>query len=179
MSPHVLVFSRFRRETGLAVLLVAIASARIISTYTIFNHTIDEPDHLAAGMEWLSIGKYRYEDQHPPLGRIFAALGPFLAGERWRSGPNSHLEGYRILGWGEHYDRTLTLGRAGILPFFWAGSLVVYLWGHRIGGRTAALVGTLVFHHAAAGSGARRIDDDGHGGRGMHRRCRSRFALLG
>ena len=110
MSPHVLVFSRFRRETGLAVLLVAIASARIISTYTIFNHTIDEPDHLAAGMEWLSIGKYRYEDQHPPLGRIFAALGPFLAGERWRSGPNSHLEGYRILGWASTMTAPWRLG---------------------------------------------------------------------
>jgi len=33
----------------------------------VFNHTIDEPDHLAPGMEWLSIGKYRYEDQYLPL----------------------------------------------------------------------------------------------------------------
>jgi hypothetical protein len=51
----------------------------VISTYTVFNHTIDEPDHLAAGMEWLPAGKYLYEDQHPPLARVMGALGPYLA----------------------------------------------------------------------------------------------------
>ncbi len=128
-----------------AVLLVLIASARIVSTYTVFNHTIDEPDNLAPGMEWLDAGKYLYEDAHPPLARVFGALGPFLAGERWRPGPDSYLEGYRILGRGRHYDRTLALGRAGILPFFWLGSLVVFLWGRRAGGPVAAVTSTLVF----------------------------------
>lgn len=128
-----------------AILLVAIASARILSTYTVFNHTIDEPDHLAAGMEWLSAGKYLYEDQHPPLARVMGALGPYLAGERWLSGPDSYREGYRILGRDAHYDRTLALGRAGILPFFWIGSAVVFLWGLRIAGPPAALASTLLF----------------------------------
>ena len=112
----------------LAVLLVLIGSARIVSTYSVFNHTIDEPDHLAAGMEWLSAGKYLYEDQHPPLARVMGALGPFLAGERWHSGPDSYHEGYRILGHDAHYDRILALGRAGILPFFWIASAVVFVW---------------------------------------------------
>ncbi len=128
-----------------ALVLVAIGSLRIVSTYQVFNHTIDEPDHLAAGMEWLHTGKYRYEDQHPPLARIFGALGPSLAGERWQAGPDSYLEGYRILGHGRHYDRILALGRAGILPFFWIASLVVYLWGLRAGGPAAALGATLFF----------------------------------
>ncbi len=129
----------------LAMLLAAIASFRICSTYKVFNHTIDEPDHLAAGMEWLNTGKYRYEDQHPPLARIFGAVGPFLAGERWHSGPDSYGEGYRILGHGTHYDRVLALGRAGILPFFWIACVVVYLWGYRAGGPVAAVSGTLIF----------------------------------
>jgi hypothetical protein len=84
-----------------------IASARIVSTYTVFNHTVDEPAHLAAGMEWISAGKYLYEDQHPPLARVMGALGPYLAGERWHAGPDSYREGYRILGRDAHYDRTL------------------------------------------------------------------------
>jgi hypothetical protein len=125
--------------------LVLIASARIISTYTVFNHTIDEPDHLAAGMEWLSAGKYLYEDQHPPLARVMGALGPYLAGERWHAGPDSYREGYRILGHGAHYDRTLALGRAGILPFFWIASAVVFLWGLRTAGAAGALAATLLF----------------------------------
>lgn len=128
-----------------AILFVVVASARIVSTYSVFNHTIDEPDHLAAGMEWLSAGKYLYEDQHPPLARIMGALGPYLAGERWHGGPHSYREGYRILGHDAHYDRTLTLGRAGILPFFWIASAVVFLWGWRMTGGVGALLATLLF----------------------------------
>jgi len=134
-----------KRHIVAAALLVAIGTARIVSTYTVFNHTIDEPDHLAAGMEYLSTGRYLYEDQHPPLARVFGALGPFLAGERFHRGPDSYREGYRILGWGAHYDRTLALARAGILPFFWIGSAVVFLWAHRAAGAHAALIATLLF----------------------------------
>jgi hypothetical protein len=128
-----------------AILLVLIASARIVSTYTVFNHTIDEPDHLAAGMEWISAGKYLYEDQHPPLARVMGALGPYLAGERWHGGPDSYHEGHRILGRDAHYDRTLALGRAGILPFFWMASAVVFLWALRTASPAAALAATLLF----------------------------------
>jgi len=128
-----------------ALLLVALASARIVSTYTVFNHTIDEPDTLAAGMEYLSTGKYLYEDTHPPLGRLFAAIGPYLAGERFHRGPDSYFEGYRILGQDAHYDRILALARLGSLPFFWIGCLVVYLWARRIGGPAAAVVAVLVY----------------------------------
>ena len=128
-----------------AAALVVIGSLRIISTYTVFNHTIDEPDNLAAGMEYLSTGRFLYEDVHPPLARVFAAVGPFLAGERFQRGPNSFQEGYRILGSGAHYDRILALGRAGILPFFWIASAVVFLWGRRAGGDTAAVFAVLIF----------------------------------
>jgi hypothetical protein len=128
-----------------AILLVLIASARIVSTYTVFNHTVDEPAHLAAGMEWISAGKYLYEDLHPPLARVMGALGPYLAGERWHVGPDSYFEGFRILGRDAHYDRMLALGRAGILPFFWIASAVVFLWGLRIAGTVGALASTLLF----------------------------------
>jgi hypothetical protein len=134
-----------RWHAAAAVLLVAAASLRIVSTYTVFNHTIDEPDNLAAGMEYLSTGRFLYEDVHPPLARVSAAIGPFLAGERFHPGPNAYGEGYRILGTGAHYDRTLALARAGILPFFWIAALVVYLWGRRAGGSAAALIATLLF----------------------------------
>ncbi|MGA8594587.1 MAG: glycosyltransferase family 39 protein [Bryobacteraceae bacterium] len=138
---------RINRKSAafIASLLVLIGTLRIISTYRVFNHTIDEPDQLAAGMEWLSIHKYRYEDQHPPLARVFGAIGPYLSGERFQAGPNAYMEGYRILGHGEHYDRILSLGRLGILPFFWIGSAVVFLWAYRGGGSAAAIVSTLLF----------------------------------
>ena len=137
--------SSLRWPAFLALLLVLAGSFRIASTWSVFNHTIDEPDTLAAGMEYLTIGRYLYEDTHPPLGRVLAALGPYLAGERFQEGSDSYHEGYRILGHGAHYAHILSLGRAGTLVFFWIASLVVYLWGLRAGGPKAALIATLLF----------------------------------
>ena len=133
------------RPALIALLLVLAGTVRIGSTWLVFNHTIDEPDTLAAGMEYLSTGRFLYEDVHPPLGRVVSAIGPFLAGERFHPGPNSYFEGYRILGHGEHYDRILALSRAGNLIFFWIASAVVYLWGRRAGGPKAAVIATLLF----------------------------------
>ena len=126
-------------------MLVIIASARIVSTYTVFNHTIDEPDNLAAGMEWLTVGKYRYEDQHPPLARILGALGPYLLGARWSTRTPSQFEGYRILGRGDSYTTVLAAGRAGILPFFWLGAAVVFLWGLRLSDARGGFAGVLLY----------------------------------
>lgn len=134
-----------RWSVAAVLLLVAVATIRIASTWTVFNHTIDEPDTLAAGMEYLTTGRFLYEDTHPPLARVFAAIGPFLAGERFNSGPDSFSEGYRILGHDDHYDRILALSRAGNLIFFWIASLVAFLWGLRAGGPAAAVIATLVF----------------------------------
>ena len=115
----------------MAAALVLIGSLRIASTYEVFSHTMDEPDHLGAGMQYLSTGQYTYEDAHTPLARVFGAAGPFLAGERFHSSSVPYRESYRILGQGRHYQRILTLGRLGILPFFWIASVVVFLWANR------------------------------------------------
>jgi hypothetical protein len=123
-----------RHSLAVALALILIATLRIVSTYTVFNHTSDEPNHIACGMEWLDKGTYTYETQHPPLARIAAALGPFLLGIR-SQGPvapdttSVPKEGIAILYSGHHYDLTLALARAGILPFFWIACLVVYWWG--------------------------------------------------
>jgi 4-amino-4-deoxy-L-arabinose transferase-like glycosyltransferase len=113
------------------LLLVLIGSLRIVATYTVFNHTIDEPAHIACGMEWLTKGVYRYETQHPPLTRVAAALGPYLAGVHAYGKTDMYQEGAAILSAGGHYDRDLALSRLGILPFFWIAALVVYLWAKR------------------------------------------------
>ena len=96
-------------------------------------------------MQYLSTGQYTYEDAHTPLARVFGAAGPFLAGERFHSSSVPYRESYRILGQGRHYQRILTLGRLGILPFFWIASVVVFLWANRGAGPIAALIATLLF----------------------------------
>ena len=81
------------RRSGLfAILLVVIGSVRIAATYTVFNHTTDEPAHIACGMQWLDQHTYTYEPQHPPLARAASALGPYLLGVRSQGTPGTGLE---------------------------------------------------------------------------------------
>src|SRR6185503_16965824 len=101
-------------STAIVLGLALIGSIRIASTYTVFNHTFDEPIHLACGLEWLDKGVYRWEAQHPPLARVATALGPYLMGIRSPQLPNSNqllmtYEGLAALYQGNHYDLTLAL----------------------------------------------------------------------
>ena len=134
-----------------AIGLVALASLRIIATYTVFNHTFDEPMHIACGMEWLDKGAYTCEAQHPPLARVAAALLPYLSGIRSQGVAirgdiySQPREGIAILYAGHHYDRTLSLARLGILPFFWIACAVVYIWSARYFSKALAVVALFLF----------------------------------
>jgi hypothetical protein len=126
------------------LILVAMASLRIVTTYTVFNHTHDEPAHIASGMEWLDKGVYGPEEQ-PPLARVATAIGPYLAGSRPSGAENIYQEGALILYRDNHYDRNLALARLGILPFFWIAALVVYAWGRKYFGDLVAVVAVFLF----------------------------------
>jgi len=139
-----------RHARSAVLVLILIASVRIVSTYTVFNHTSDEPNHIACGMEWLDKGTYTYEAQHPPLARVAAALGPYLLGIRSQGSPKPNTlavprEGTKILYRDRHYDLALALARLGILPFFWIACLAVYWWGKRYFGATVAVVAVFLF----------------------------------
>ena len=139
-----------RHARSAVLVLILIASVRIVSTYTVFNHTSDEPNHIACGMEWLDKGKYTYEAQHPPLARVAAALGPYPRCIRSQGSPTPNNltvpeEGTKILYRDRHYDLTLALARLGLLPFFWIACLTMYWWGQRYFGATAAVVTVFLF----------------------------------
>ena len=48
----------------------------VVSTYTIFSHTVDEPTHIAAGMEWLERGTQELHSENPPLPAWRSGWGP-------------------------------------------------------------------------------------------------------
>lgn len=137
-----------RRSGWLAVLFVAIATARIAAVYPVYNHTIDEPAHIACGMEWLDKGTYRLEDQHPPLSRVASALGPRLAGAHAWGRNTIYNEGAAILYDGRfeagRYQQLLSLARAGILPFFWLACGAVFWWTWRGVGSVEAVCAVLL-----------------------------------
>ena len=139
-----------RHARSVAVLAVLVATLRIVATYHVFDHTSDEPAHIACGMEYLDKGVYTWEPQHPPLSRIAVALGPYLMGLRSQNTPRRNYiakfaEGARILYSGHRYELALSLARAGVLPFFWLASLVVYLWGVRYFSRALAATAVVFF----------------------------------
>jgi len=125
--------------------LVLLGTLRIVSTYTVFNHSVDETSHIASGMQLLDLGIYSYDLQHPPLARVLEALGPYLAGARSNRQTDYTVEGATILYGGGHYDLRLALSRAGNLPFFWLACWMVFLWGRRILGAAGAAISVLIF----------------------------------
>jgi len=98
-------------------LALVLAIGRIVSTYDIFSQTYDEPAHIATGMEWLERGTYKLEVDHPPLARVFNALGPWLAGAHSEGISGIWQEGNEILHSTDNYKQILALARAGTLPF--------------------------------------------------------------
>jgi 4-amino-4-deoxy-L-arabinose transferase-like glycosyltransferase len=129
------------------ILLILVASLLAASTWRVFGHTWDEPEHLAAGMELVDQGKYEYDTEHPPLARALIALGPHLAGSHsfGTPPPDGTQEGIDILYDGGHYDRTLTLARLGTLPFLAVLLLAMWLWARQVATSQAeALLGVLL-----------------------------------
>jgi dolichyl-phosphate-mannose-protein mannosyltransferase len=132
---------RARREAPVApaallalILIIAAACLLAAGSWRVYSNTWDEPEHLAAGVELLDRGRYEYDTEHPPLGRLFLALGPWLAGAHSFATPppEGTLEGVDILYSGGHYWRYLTLARLGTLPFLALLMLVTWLWARRI-----------------------------------------------
>lgn len=125
--------------------MATIMCVRISLTYALFTQTYDEPIHIACGMEWLDRGGYHYEAVHPPMARIAAAIGPYLAGERSHGLPDPGAEGNLILGDAAHYWRNLTLARLGELPFAVLALAGIWMWAFRDFGPSAAFFSCLLF----------------------------------
>ncbi len=136
-----------RAPTLIALVLVTLLGCGLAaSTWRVFGHTWDEPEHLAAGLALLDTGHYDYDIQHPPLGRLMLALGPYLAGARSQGTPppDGKPEGIKILYGSGHYDEYLTLARAGALPFLALLIVMTYVWGRTVLGRGGALFAALL-----------------------------------
>lgn len=139
--PRLAVLHRY--AGWISVALVLLGTARIAATWFVLSHTVDEPAHIACGMEYLDRGVYRLEPQHPPLTRAAVALLPRLAGARSQGLTGIWDEGLAILGSGAAFERNLTLARAGNLPFFWLAAALVFLFARRITGSPAAAAGAV------------------------------------
>ncbi|HLQ38033.1 MAG TPA: phospholipid carrier-dependent glycosyltransferase, partial [Planctomycetota bacterium] len=128
-----------------APLLALIACLLVASTWPVFGHIWDEPEHIAVGLALIDHNEYLYDDQHPPLARLAAAIGPHLAGARapadtgQGAGFNGEEAGRQILYHSSaSYDRLLTLARLGMLPFLVVLIFAVWQWAWRYHGAAVA-----------------------------------------
>lgn len=148
--------ARFNLAIVASIVLLGFATTRIVLTYRAFSATADEPATVAAGMEWLDQGTYRVDNSHPPLARVAAALGPYLAGLRMPAGEFKDLtEPRRAADWPEvgkrifyerdSYSRNLALARLGVLPFFVLATALVAIWTRKVFGDMACLLAVLLF----------------------------------
>lgn len=143
-------------------LIILFACVLATGCWRVYSNTWDEPEHLAAGIELLDRGKYEYDTEHPPLGRVFLAIGPYLAGAHsfGTPPPEGTPEGLHILYMKGAYWRDLTLARLGTLPFLVLLLIATWLWACRLlSSKGAALLAVVllisvppVLGHAALAS---------------------------
>jgi 4-amino-4-deoxy-L-arabinose transferase-like glycosyltransferase len=130
----------------IALLSIVLGAVQVAATYRVLSITFDEPAHIAAGMQLLDKDEFTYEALHPPLARVAEALGPFLAGYHSQNGGDMWIEGRRIFyGSGNRPDNELLdLARLGVLPFFIASLVMVWLWTGRYIGRIEAALAVIL-----------------------------------
>ena len=108
-------------------LIVAVACVRVARTWSVFAATADEPQHIAAGIEWHArtdiVQHEPWRTVNPPVARIAVGLRPYLAGTQ--STPFLRDTLYT----GPGYVRNLVLARPGVLPFL--ALLIVLTLGAR------------------------------------------------
>jgi 4-amino-4-deoxy-L-arabinose transferase-like glycosyltransferase len=121
--------------------VVAVAFIRVSGTWSVFAATADEPQHIAAGIEWLArtdtVQHEPWRTVNPPLARIAVGLGPYVAG--MSSTPWLRDALYT----GPGYRRNLELARPGILPFLALVIVLTWVFARRAYGEAAAWVAAL------------------------------------
>jgi hypothetical protein len=133
------------RSLWICAFLVVLALARIVATYPVLTHTMDEPTHISCGLEWWQENKYSYETLHPPLGRVAAAFGPYLLGSKNVSAQESSSKSPLLLYEAPSYWTMLSAARAGELPFFLLAVLVVWAWARHLHGDRTAICSVFLF----------------------------------
>jgi 4-amino-4-deoxy-L-arabinose transferase-like glycosyltransferase len=131
-------------EVGLLI-LIGSAIVLIVHSWSVLSGTVDEPYHVANGLDWLEHG-IQEDFQQPPLAQGAIALGLYLQGKHFPAGnAESSDKGVAILQSGGNYRDNLKLARLGDLPFFFLGCLIVWLWASRWFNRATAGWAVLLF----------------------------------
>jgi len=135
-----------RKSADIAsVVLIALAMLRIASTWTLFSATVDEPMHLAAGLQIYTQHDYSYQPENPPLPRLVNAFAPWLGGVEFDPAKSVNEQLLHVFYSKHRYQTNLVLARCGNLLFFVFASLATWWWARRELGPRGGLIATLLF----------------------------------
>jgi 4-amino-4-deoxy-L-arabinose transferase and related glycosyltransferases of PMT family len=133
------------RPAAIAALLIVFGAFRIATTWTTFSNTVDEPTHIAAGLELLQFHRYELQPENPPLPRIVLAAAPLAGGMRWTTEGNRFAR-FHILIYGHgDYKHNLVLMRVGNLFFFIVAGVALFGWARRETDERVAVLAVLLF----------------------------------
>ena len=140
------------RPDAIALLLALLFLALAFSSARQKSLTWDEPSYISAGYLALTRGDFRYNPSHPPLMQELAALPLLSLGLRVPPEDFPHWErtGNPVVAFGEQFlyrsgnDPERIAARARVPSLLLGAGLVLaaYLWGRRLFGPAAALLGT-------------------------------------
>jgi hypothetical protein len=134
-----------RRAHIAALLLLALAIAQVvaISRKTLTN---DELVHIPAGYYYWTTGDFRFNAEHPPLVKMWAALPLLLLTKSDVTPPDAGISQQRWdfygLFWqqrGADFVRLAFWPRIMMIPIALALGLVIFLYARKLFGETAAL----------------------------------------
>jgi hypothetical protein len=128
--------------------ILAVTLWRVTATYGVFNHTVDEPAHIAAGTDFLAKGRAEGDLTHSPLARIAVAIGPRLLALAGSPVCETEREEELTRCGGEAYWRTLTAARLGTLPFLVLMLATTWRWAAWCGGPLCGFLATLLLANA-------------------------------
>ena len=140
--------SRGRWYAAVVVLLLIVHSSLAISSLLRKGITFDEVEHISAGYAYLKFGDWRFNAEHPPLTKLFAAI-PLVLGDvkppEWDWGSPSESDGWKM---GQRFlfdtsnDTQAMLNQTRMMMVVWSVvlGLVVYGWSAHLFGRPAGVL---------------------------------------
>jgi hypothetical protein len=136
-----------RLHTVAVPLLLAITAALAITSLIGDSVTFDETSHLVSGMSYLETGDFRMAADHPPLGKIWAALPLLLVHQRWPGPDEPAWQRSQFYQYGKLWlfklndpDRLILIARLMMVALLLATCLTVYALARTLFGPPAALL---------------------------------------
>jgi hypothetical protein len=132
--------NRDRLYFAALVAIIAVSLLRVGATHHVFSAVIDEPVHLIAGYDYLTLHSAISEFSHPPLAHVVCAWP--LRHFPEPPAMNGYLpgRGNDLLYRNDHYERNLAASRRGNLIFLLLALVCTWWWAVRTFSRGVALL---------------------------------------